>query len=79
MKPKYLLILVVPILAIFLTTSRVNAQEPPHPPTVGHGQKGNQAPGGAAPIDGGVSVLLLLAAGYGTYSARKVSRENKKK
>jgi hypothetical protein len=78
MKPKYLFIL-IPILVIFLSTIKVNAQEPPHPPTIGHGQKGNQSPGGTAPIDGGVSFLLLLAAGYGTYSARKVSREIKTK
>jgi hypothetical protein len=37
--------------------------EPPNPPG-GHGGGGNQPPAGA-PLDGGLSILLALGAGYG--------------
>jgi hypothetical protein len=55
----------------------VMAQGPPTPPsdpTAG----GNQIPGGGgpagAPIDGGTSILLLLAAGYGLKKIRGVNK-----
>ena len=48
----------------------------PLPPT---GNAGNQGPmGGGAPLDGGLSLLLLISAAYGgkkAYSIRKVKRE----
>lgn len=39
--------------------------QPVPPPPANHGASGNQ-PGGGAPIDGGVSILLLMGAIYGT-------------
>ena len=45
---------------------RLNAQ--PKPPGLGHGTNQNQQgqpAGGGAPIDGGLSILLLLGAAYG--------------
>jgi hypothetical protein len=67
--------LLLPALLIALSTS-LFAQAPPLPPDArGTGVTTNQAPGGgAAPIDGGLSMLLLLGAGYGMkriYDARK--------
>ncbi|MBK7213338.1 MAG: hypothetical protein IPH88_08640 [Bacteroidales bacterium] len=39
---------------------QVFSQEPPHPPSSGHGNHGNQPAGGSAPIDGGMGFLILL-------------------
>lgn len=39
------------------------AQEPPHPPTVGHGAKGNQTPMGA-PVGSGTLILVSLGMIY---------------
>jgi hypothetical protein len=49
------------------------AQEPPHPPTTGHGVNGNQSPGGTAPVGSGISILLALGA---MYAGKKVFRVN---
>lgn len=56
-------ILVIAIIA--LAPFFLNAQ--PTPPSGGynHGVGGNQPAGGGAPIDGGLSILLLLGAAYG--------------
>ncbi len=50
-------------IAIILGSICLYAQPVPPPPT--QGTSGNQ-PGGGAPIDGGLSVLLLMGAIYGT-------------
>jgi hypothetical protein len=62
------------LMAFFTIVTPAFAQEPPHPPSVGHGTKGNQAPAGA-PIDGGLSILLALGAAYG---ARKYNNKKSK-
>lgn len=57
-------ILVIAI--IILSPIILNAQ--PKPPGLGHGTNQNQQGqpvGGGAPIDGGLSILLLLGAAYG--------------
>jgi len=52
--------------------------DPPGPPT-DHGSSGNQDPEPVgAPIDGGLGVLVLLAAGAG-YGGLKMARSFKKK
>lgn len=68
----YRLIGIMAIL-IFIFTGIMQGQ-PPMPG--GHGQNGNQGAGGAAPIDGGSLILLLMGAGYG---AVKVIKANMKK
>jgi hypothetical protein len=40
------------------------AQDPPPPPPEGHGQTGNQVPGGGTPIGSGLVVLIALGAAY---------------
>ena len=40
------------------------AQESPPPPGE-HGSGDNKAPGGGAPVDGGVLTFILMATGYG--------------
>ena len=51
----------------------VMAQGPPSPPSDPNAG-GNQSPAGSsnAPIDGGASILLILAAGYGLKKLKRV-------
>jgi len=56
-----------------LGVNPIYAQGPPPPPG-DHGSSGNNAPGGNAPIGGGLFILLGLGAAYGTkkwYNHRK--------
>ncbi|MDN5328260.1 MAG: hypothetical protein PWP35_47 [Bacteroidales bacterium] len=55
------------ILLLVMVGSAVFAQDPPPPPSGGHGQSGNQTPGGSAPIGNGLFILSALAAAYGSY------------
>ena len=48
--------------------------QPPHPNNGGSPGSGNTEVGGAAPIDGGLTFLLLLGAAYGS---RKIYRMKK--
>ncbi len=55
------------------------AQAPPHPnngnaPGTG-GHTNTRVGGGTAPIDGGLSILLILGAAYGTKKVFMVKRE----
>ena len=51
------------------------AQAPPPPPDSGDkGGVTNKAPGGGASLEAGVSMFLLLIAGYGALNARKIFR-----
>jgi hypothetical protein len=60
---KYLLKLTILscLMALPLLSTELSAQ--PLPPPAGHGQTGSQPAG--APLDGGFSILVLLAAVYG--------------
>ncbi len=67
---KKLLVIAIIISAPLL----LNAQ--PVPPSGGHGLNGNQTPtGGGAPIDGGLSILLLLGAAYGSKKVYKLKKQ----
>lgn len=50
--------------------------QPPQPPA-GQGTSGNQPPAGVpgAPIDGGLGIILILAAGYGLKKIHNVRQE----
>jgi hypothetical protein len=52
------------------------AQEPPHPPTTGHGMNGNQSTNGSARITDGIGVLVAFAIAYGY---QRMSRDKKAK
>jgi len=57
----------------FMAIAQNTQGDAPSPPSGGHGQGGNQGPAGA-PIDGGLSILMALGAGYGglkLYKSRK--------
>ena len=77
MKTRFLHIVVsLLILSGLLFAGSLTAQnngDPPEPPS-GHGEMGNQPPGGGAAIGSGVAFLALLGAGYGAkkwYDKRK--------
>jgi len=64
--------MILPLLSVQLSAQ-------PLPPLSGHGQTGNQADG--APLDGGLSILLLMGAAYGggkIHLNRKKGKEEKK-
>lgn len=78
MKKIFVNLSIVVFLTGFLTISHtVIAQEPPHPPTSGHGQPGNQNPtNGGAPVGEGLFILLALGltrAGYKSSVEKKDS------
>ncbi len=61
-------------LTISSTCSFAQNGDPPPPPGE-HGENGSQIPGGGAPIDSGMVLLIALAAGYG---GKKVFQVRKK-
>jgi hypothetical protein len=64
------------LLSLFVISQPSRADGPPPPPPGGgHGGGGNQPPGGGAPIDGGLSILLIAGAAHG---ARKIFIMSKK-
>ncbi len=48
----------------------------PQPPPFGHGESGDQQ---GAPLDGGLSVLLVLGAAYGAKELKSKRKEAKEK
>jgi len=52
-------------LFVFTLSLGLFAQDPPDPPGSGHGQSGDQNPGGQAPLGGGLLLLLSLGTAYG--------------
>ncbi|MEI7727777.1 MAG: hypothetical protein WCK09_21910 [Bacteroidota bacterium] len=72
---KFLLTLSFIFTSIFLFNAMADEplDNPPPPPGGGHGGGGNSQ---GAPIDGGLSILLILGAGYG---AKKRYTERKRK
>ena len=67
-------LLTIILLTINILTINISlAEDPPPPPPSEHGTSGNVS-GRGAPIDGGVSLLIILGAAYGGkkyYSYRK--------
>ena len=75
---RYILILgtLILIVAFFAIAQTCWADGPPPPPPGGgHGGGGNQPPGGGAPIDDGLSFLLLAVGSYAAYKARNLWRK----
>ena len=64
------------ILTIAIVLGSLAGFSQPVPPPGSHGQDGNQQPGGGAPIDGGLSILLAMGA---IYAASKVYQVKFKK
>jgi hypothetical protein len=66
------------VLGAFLLISSVSFGQPP-PGGGGHGSNENDPVGGGAPLIGGLSILLALAAGYGARKVYNARREFRKK
>ncbi|HPE57780.1 MAG TPA: hypothetical protein PK904_15340 [Bacteroidales bacterium] len=68
----------IAVLAIAVMTSvAIQAQTPPHPSQNGNGSNVGGGPvGGAAPIDGGLSLLLLAGAAYGARKVYKIKKDD---
>lgn len=63
------------LLSVFMIAQPNNASgQPAPPPPDTHGATGNQAAGGAAPIDGGFSILLLSALAFGAHKFYRVRK-----
>jgi len=71
-------IFVVSIIVLSMLTSQLYAQPVPPPnggTNGGHGLTGNQQ---GAPLDGGLSLLLILGAAYGSKKIKSLRNEHKK-
>ena len=67
--------LILSFIVLFLSVGLM-AQTPPHPPSTGHGQTGNQAPGTpGAPIGSGIALLIGLGAAYGAKKTLNASKQ----
>ena len=53
--------------------SQITIAQAPPPPPAEKGTNTNKAPGGGAPIEGGVYVALALVAAFGTWKLVKVA------
>ena len=60
---------ILPLIIIgFMALSQISlAQAPPPPPSGSKGSGSNKAPGGGAPVDGGLMVSLAMVAGFGAW------------
>jgi len=63
-------------LFVFTLSLGLLAQDPPDPPDTGHGQSGDQDPGGNAPIGSGLLILLGMSAAYGGRKVYKLKKES---
>ncbi len=65
------------LLFFFAISNSIYAQDPPSdpPPLPGHGQSGNQPPGGGTPIGSGLILLVAMGLGYGLKKYNDNKRE----
>ena len=74
MKNRFRILAISLFIGLFFGLTAISIAQPPDPPG-GHGQGGNQLPGGGmAPIGSGLVILLSMGAAYGAkkvYNARK--------
>ncbi len=74
--------LIIIALMSFVNTDTYACTNCPPPPPPGHGTQagtsGAEKPsGGCAPIDGGLTFLLLMGMAYGGYKTKKLVLDNK--
>ena len=66
MKTKFKILTITLLIAgVTMISSNIFAQTDPPPPPSGHGESGNQPPGGGAPIGSGLFILIGLGTAYG--------------
>jgi len=73
---KKIIVQLILVITFTLSAQALLAQGPPPPPG-GHGETGNQDPGGGAPIGGGLGILLALGAAYGGRKAYRYWQQQK--
>lgn len=71
LKNQRLLVLLIAFI-LLIQIQPLSAQ--PEPPGGGHGQSGNQIPGGGAPLASGLTILITLG---GAYAAKKAFVQQK--
>ena len=76
MKKIYSIALTILIIFLTLASDGLVMGQPPAPPG-GHGLDGNHAPGGSAPLDGGILYLLLAASVYGAFKLVRAFKRKK--
>jgi hypothetical protein len=70
MKNKFKILVISLILGLFFGISAISLAQPgPPPPPDGHGQAGNQTPGGMAPVGSGLILMISMGAAYGAKKA----------
>lgn len=61
------------ILLGFMAIGQIGlGQAPPPPPSGAKGGTSNKAPGGNAPIEGGLVIALAMVAGFSVWKLRKI-------
>lgn len=58
----------------FMTIGQVSKAQAPPPPPDEKGTNTNKAPGGGAPIDGGLAISLAMLAGFGAWKWVKAGK-----
>jgi hypothetical protein len=65
---RFLLLLII---ICFIAFAQVSLAQAPPPPPSQKGSSTNKAPGGGAPIDGGLGISLALIAGFSVWKGFK--------
>ena len=58
-----------------LSFSRISSAQAPPPPPAEKGTNTNKAPGGGAPLDGGLFISLAMVAGFGGWKWYKAHKQ----
>jgi hypothetical protein len=64
-------------IAFIIIPAVVTFADPPNPPDPGGGTPGGGGIPVGAPIDGGLSILLAMGAGYGAYKTYNLKKKSK--
>ncbi len=62
------------ILICFMALAHTGITQAPPPPPAEKGTNSNKAPGGGAPVDGGLATALLMVTGFGGWKLFKSRR-----
>lgn len=74
MKKVFSPLLFVLILLWFMAICHISKAQAPPPPPDEKGTNTNKAPGGGAPVDGGLFIVLTMVAGFGVWKLVKAEK-----
>jgi hypothetical protein len=74
MKKVFSPLLFVLILLGFMAICHIGKAQAPPPPPEEKGTNSNKAPGGGAPIDGGLAITLAMLVGFGAWKWVKAEK-----